>query len=195
MYSRAENNNNNRYSWSYGPVHFVTSNSETDFPKAPEGETGDAHLPWLRAGGFGEDGEYLAWLEADLKARARARCAQMRSAHASARACAHACKHANAPHGRTRTHARPCPNGRVFLSGESTLQAASEARANSTGRPWLVVGGHRPYNELPQDAIQLIIRCVVCRCELGELLHGTGKGRALKPRALIRQCDQFAPAR
>ena len=28
---------------------------------------GDSHIPWLRAGGFGADGEYLAWLEADLK--------------------------------------------------------------------------------------------------------------------------------
>eukprot|EP00438_Fugacium_kawagutii_P030447 Skav216232 [mRNA] locus=scaffold238:405571:438131:+ [translate_table: standard] len=40
------------YSWNVGPVHFVSLNTETDFPGAEESKTG----------------EYLRWLEADLKA-------------------------------------------------------------------------------------------------------------------------------
>ena len=55
------------YSFNYGPVHFVSSNTETDFKGAGEEHTGDGHFPWLKAGGFGADGEYQAWLEADLK--------------------------------------------------------------------------------------------------------------------------------
>jgi len=58
------------YSFNYGPVHFVSLNTETDFPGAAEentGDSGDKHLP---AGHFGRDGEYLAWLAADLKAAA-----------------------------------------------------------------------------------------------------------------------------
>lgn len=63
------------YSWNYGPVHFVSINTETDFPSADERETGDSHIPWLRGGGFAAEGEYLRWLEADLKAAASARAA------------------------------------------------------------------------------------------------------------------------
>ena len=55
------------YSWNYGPVHFVSVNTETDFPGAGEERTGDSHFPWLKAGGFGYKGEYLQWVENDLK--------------------------------------------------------------------------------------------------------------------------------
>ena len=55
------------YSFNVGPAHFVTINTETDFPGAGEEEKGDSGIPWLKAGGFGEEGEYLKWLEADLK--------------------------------------------------------------------------------------------------------------------------------
>ena len=51
----------------------VGINTETDFPGAAEehfGDSGDKKLP---AGGFGREGEYLAWLEADLKAAAAER--------------------------------------------------------------------------------------------------------------------------
>jgi len=54
------------YSFDYGLAHFVSLNTETDFPNAPEEHRGDSGL--LPAGGFGTDGEYLAWLEADLAA-------------------------------------------------------------------------------------------------------------------------------
>mmetsp|Transcript_10733 Transcript_10733/g.19436 ORF Transcript_10733/g.19436 Transcript_10733/m.19436 type:complete len:453 (+) Transcript_10733:45-1403(+) len=56
------------YSFNYGSVHFVSINTETDWDGAEEQGTGDSHIPWLKAGGFGEDGEFLTWLEADLKA-------------------------------------------------------------------------------------------------------------------------------
>ena len=55
------------YSWNYGPVHFVSLDTETDWPGAGEEHVGDSGIPWLRAGSFGHDGEYLAWLENDLK--------------------------------------------------------------------------------------------------------------------------------
>lgn len=59
------------YSFDHGPVHFVAINTETDFDDAPEGESGGAgdiisDIVGLKAGHFGRDGEYLAWLEADL---------------------------------------------------------------------------------------------------------------------------------
>ena len=63
-------------SWNYGPVHYVSVNSETDWKGAEERNTGDSHDKKLPAGHFGEDGEYLAWLEADLKAAAAARAAK-----------------------------------------------------------------------------------------------------------------------
>ena len=53
------------YSWNAGLVHFVSLDTETDFPGAAEASHGDSGL--LKAGGFGADGEYLRWLEADLK--------------------------------------------------------------------------------------------------------------------------------
>eukprot|EP00299_Pterocystis_sp_00344_P016284 c8169_g1_i1.p2 GENE.c8169_g1_i1~~c8169_g1_i1.p2 ORF type:complete len:268 (-),score=59.97 c8169_g1_i1:39-842(-) len=59
------------YSYDYGPVHFVSLNTETDYPGAPEENKGDSGL--LAAGHFAPDGEYLRWLEADLKAASEAR--------------------------------------------------------------------------------------------------------------------------
>ena len=63
------------YSWQHGRVHFVSINTETDFPGAPEENAGDSHFPWLPAGHFAPDGAYLAWLEKDLAAAAAARAA------------------------------------------------------------------------------------------------------------------------
>jgi len=54
------------YSFNYGPIHFVSMNTETDWPGAGEETTGDSHDKKLPAGGFGREGEYLAWLAADL---------------------------------------------------------------------------------------------------------------------------------
>eukprot|EP01059_Diplonema_ambulator_P017833 TRINITY_DN29932_c0_g1_i1.p1 TRINITY_DN29932_c0_g1~~TRINITY_DN29932_c0_g1_i1.p1 ORF type:complete len:459 (+),score=168.54 TRINITY_DN29932_c0_g1_i1:46-1422(+) len=59
------------YSWNYGNIHFVSINTETDFPNAPEETHGDSGI--FPAGGFGRPGEYMAWLEADLKAAHEAR--------------------------------------------------------------------------------------------------------------------------
>lgn len=57
------------YSFDYGPVHFVSLNTETDFPDAPEGECGDSGCTvGGKSGHFAADGEYLRWLEADLAA-------------------------------------------------------------------------------------------------------------------------------
>ena len=76
------------HSWNYGPVHFVSINTETDWVGAEEQGTGDSHDKKLPAGYFGADGEYLRWLEADLKkasdARARARAGQGAGAWAPA---------------------------------------------------------------------------------------------------------------
>lgn len=59
------------YSFEWGPVHVTSINTETDFPGAGEETTGDSHFPFLPAGGFAGDGEYMAWVEKDL-ARAAA---------------------------------------------------------------------------------------------------------------------------
>ena len=53
-------------SFNYGLAHFVSWNSETDFPNAAEEKHGDTGI--LPAGGFAPDGELLRWLEADLAA-------------------------------------------------------------------------------------------------------------------------------
>lgn len=63
------------YSFDVGPLHVVSLNSETDWPGAEEETTGDAHISSLPAGSFGRKGEYLAWLEADLRAASSARAA------------------------------------------------------------------------------------------------------------------------
>ncbi len=59
------------FSFNVGPVHFVSLNTETDFPTAEERSHGDASS--FPAGNFGRKGEYMAWLEADLKAAAAER--------------------------------------------------------------------------------------------------------------------------
>lgn len=61
------------YSFELGPAHFVSVNTETDWEGAGEEHTGDSHIPFLPAGGFGRKGEYLAWLERDLAAADAAR--------------------------------------------------------------------------------------------------------------------------
>ena len=53
------------YSWNVGPVHFVSINTETDFDGAGEETHGDSGI--FPAGSFGRQGEYLEWLENDLK--------------------------------------------------------------------------------------------------------------------------------
>merc|ERR1712070_691699 len=69
------------YSFDYGPVHFVSVNTETEWHGAEEENEGDSHLihtkvvnkTLLPAGHFAPEGEYLKWLEADLKAASEAR--------------------------------------------------------------------------------------------------------------------------
>lgn len=63
------------YSWNYGPVHFVSINTETDWNGSEEEDVGDSKIPWLKAGHFGAKGEYLKWLEEDLEAAAHSRAA------------------------------------------------------------------------------------------------------------------------
>jgi len=53
------------YSWDFGPIHFTAANTETDFEGASEQKLIGMHI--FPAGHFGRDGEYLEWLEADLK--------------------------------------------------------------------------------------------------------------------------------
>eukprot|EP01004_Peranema_trichophorum_P002631 NODE_1675_length_1850_cov_43.215981_g1420_i0.p1 GENE.NODE_1675_length_1850_cov_43.215981_g1420_i0~~NODE_1675_length_1850_cov_43.215981_g1420_i0.p1 ORF type:complete len:585 (-),score=122.44 NODE_1675_length_1850_cov_43.215981_g1420_i0:95-1801(-) len=52
------------YSFNYGNMHFVSMNTETDWPGAPEEHRGDSGL--FPAGGFGRPGEFMSWLENDL---------------------------------------------------------------------------------------------------------------------------------
>ena len=61
------------YSFNFGAVHYVSLNTETDFPGAGEEHTGDSGFKNLPAGGFGYKGEYLQWLENDLKQAQAAR--------------------------------------------------------------------------------------------------------------------------
>ncbi|CAK7207396.1 hypothetical protein SEUCBS139899_010206 [Sporothrix eucalyptigena] len=51
------------YSFEYGMVHVVMIDTETDFPNAPDTESGSSHLG---GGPFGALGQQLAFLEADL---------------------------------------------------------------------------------------------------------------------------------
>ena len=51
-------------------------NTETDFPGAGEEKTGDSGDKRLPAGSFGQEGEYLAWLEKDLAAANASRTAE-----------------------------------------------------------------------------------------------------------------------
>lgn len=56
------------YSYNFGGAHFVSMNSETDFPGAAEEHTGDSGIKYMKAGRFGRTpDEYLTWLEKDLK--------------------------------------------------------------------------------------------------------------------------------
>jgi hypothetical protein len=56
------------YSLDIASAHVVSLNTETDFPGAGEEETGDASIPYLKAGGFAWGSEYMDWLDADLAA-------------------------------------------------------------------------------------------------------------------------------
>lgn len=51
------------YSFEYGMVHVVMINTETDFPSAPDGTDGSAHLD---SGPFGSPHQQLNFLKADL---------------------------------------------------------------------------------------------------------------------------------
>lgn len=56
------------HSWDVAGVHFVSLDTSTDFPDAPEGTTGDSHMPQFPAGSFAPDGAYMSWVERDLAA-------------------------------------------------------------------------------------------------------------------------------
>ena len=60
------------HSYDVAGVHWVAIDTSTDFPDAPEGTTGDSHMPWFPAGSFAPEGAYMAWLEADLAKAAAA---------------------------------------------------------------------------------------------------------------------------
>lgn len=53
------------YSFDYGPVHFVMTNTETDYDGAPLEPYGE--IGFIPTGKFGRPGEYEAWLKQDLE--------------------------------------------------------------------------------------------------------------------------------
>ena len=61
------------YSYNMGAAHFISMNSETDFPGAGEHDKGDSGDSKFPAGHFAPEGAYLRWLEADLAAAHAAR--------------------------------------------------------------------------------------------------------------------------
>jgi len=65
-YAESHSRSNMWYSFDYGNAHFISVNTETDFPGA-EQQVPNIAAHELPAGHFGADGEYLAWLENDLK--------------------------------------------------------------------------------------------------------------------------------
>jgi len=65
------------YSFNYGAVHFVSINTETDWVNAQE-ETGGLPNSYYKCGSFGRTGEYMAWLEEDLKKAVKEREAGLR---------------------------------------------------------------------------------------------------------------------
>lgn len=49
-------------SWDYGPVHFISIDTSTDFTDAPDQVSGGSHV--FKAGNFGSyEGEYMDWVE------------------------------------------------------------------------------------------------------------------------------------
>lgn len=99
-YAESHGTSNMWYSFNLGAAHLIALDTETDWDGAEEEGTGDSHIPWLRAGSFGREGEYLAWLEADLKAADAAR------------------------------------------------KSAARTSGAADNRPWIIAGGHRPWEEL-----------------------------------------------
>lgn len=81
--STSQGGHNMWYSYNYGPAHFISVNTESDWHGAEEENEGDSHIihtkilnhTFLPAGHFAPEGEYIRWLEADLKAASEARAA------------------------------------------------------------------------------------------------------------------------
>jgi len=66
---REHRGHNMWYSFDFGPIHFVSINTETDFHNAPEEHIGNCKKCAIPAGSFGRTtDEYLNWLKADLEA-------------------------------------------------------------------------------------------------------------------------------
>ena len=59
------------YSFNYGPVHFVMTNTETDFEGAPLEPYGE--IGFISTGKFGQPGEYEEWLSNDIRQAASER--------------------------------------------------------------------------------------------------------------------------
>lgn len=55
------------YSFNYGSAHFVSINTETDWPGAEEQDLGDGQFKKFPAGHFAPNGTFLQWLENDLR--------------------------------------------------------------------------------------------------------------------------------
>jgi hypothetical protein len=57
-------NHNMWYSFDYGPIHFVMTNTETDYEGAPLEPFGE--MGFIPTGKFGLPGEYEKWLQEDI---------------------------------------------------------------------------------------------------------------------------------
>jgi hypothetical protein len=137
------------YSWDHGMVHFISFNTETDYPNAAD-EPGGEGLE--NAGPFAPNGTQLAWLEKDLKSVDRTKTPWIivsghRPWYVSTTPCPE-CQSAFEPlldkygvdvvlHGHKHFYERQAP----IKSGPTVNGTADSHELNNPSSPWYIVNG------------------------------------------------------